>query len=161
MEQLILDNFCKDDLPSILIMLNDKENAKFRMATKTPSSLQDCADWISWYKNKENQNYYLFAIRNIKNREIIGFCTAKPYLQESKCFEIGIQINKLKRNGIGVLAILKLQENLRNKHKNIIFCANIRKDNIAAQKLFTKLGYIHTKTHVDRDVTMCHYVKKF
>lgn len=114
-------------------------------------------DWL--VQKKELESQHLFAIRFINNYKLIGFCTAKPTMQELNGFEIGIQINEKKQHGLGFKVILELEEYLMIKYSINYFCANIRHDNFPAQKLFTKLGYLYDKTYLYKNTLTNYYVK--
>lgn len=135
----------EEDVKDLLEILSDPESARLRMAKKIPTSELDCYQWLNWYESKSLERYRLFGVKLNDSSKLIGFCTAKPDTIGKSRFEVGIQISFETKKGYALNALTLLEEIITMELGAQEFSAKIYYENLTAQKLFSKLGYVGTE----------------
>lgn len=118
---------------------NDKEVRQY-LDFKTPKTKTEIINWLK--KITTSEKYCYFSIFLPKQNQFIGHVGLKNINLIKKTAEIGIVIGEKKywRKGIGTKTVLKIIKKAKKLGlKKII--AEINKNNIASQNLFSKLGF--------------------
>ncbi|MGR6982194.1 ribosomal protein S18-alanine N-acetyltransferase [Testudinibacter sp. P27/CKL/0425] len=103
--------------------------------------IEQQAHLIPWSKGTllNNQGERYLNLKIIKNQTIVGFAICQTVLDEATLFNIAID-PAYQRQGLGEQLLLQLINELRQSAVLILWL-EVRQSNLAAQKLYDRLGF--------------------
>lgn len=129
--------FIESDIPYKVRWINDKETNKY-LHYDLPLTIDKTIEWFKSIKNKNNRADFTILVDN-KPVGIIGLLNID---NKNRKAEFYVTIGEKKGNGIGFEATkLLLEMAYRDYNLNKIYLYT-EVNNIAAQKLFEKIGFI-------------------
>jgi len=140
------------DIPLRVKWLNNK--AANTYLTDAPSHVTDISeqtDWFDRYEVNDGKRFYTV----LADRIPVGFTGLSSIDNKKKCASIFIMIgeDEYRGKGIGKVILSKLLEKGR-KHGVRSFTLDVFKDNAAARRLYTGLGFTETECDNSAMVSM-------